>query len=275
VPAVPTVYRASGSDPVPPKTEQRLGNALLVDDEIVVTHRRRVDRIPLTAIERLEVSGKRVRVFLVKDMDRTLVAPNGTAAHAFASAVAGALTPVKARKRTGAVKSERRASVWTRKRRKLVITLSVVAYLIAGLLLLVATADVAGEKNAWVLMGLIMSPIGTAVTVASWFRHWKLVLARRRRGIAVTGEKTGSSYRGRLLVDSYRFTTADGRTLTGSEPGVRSTDGRVEVVYDPQDPKNHHVKVDAWGTAIPYLVSIVFPLMAVSLPAALVYAFVV
>jgi hypothetical protein len=169
---VPTVYRASGNDPVPPRTEQRLGNALLVDDEIVVTHRRRVDRIPLTAIERLEVSGKRVRVFLVKDMDRTLAAPNSTAAHAFASAVAAALTPVKARKRAGAVKSERRASVWTRKRRKLVITLSVVAYLIAGAVLLVAGADAAGEKGGWVLMGLIMSPIGTAVTVAVWFRHW-------------------------------------------------------------------------------------------------------
>jgi hypothetical protein len=91
----------------------------------------------------------------------------------------------------------------------------------------------------------------------------------------VTGESTGSSYRGRLLVRGYRFTTADGRTLTGSEPGVRSTDGRVEVVYDPQDPENHHVKVDAWGTAIPYVISIVFPLMAVSLPAALIYVFLV
>ncbi|MEJ3747446.1 hypothetical protein WEI85_29685 [Actinomycetes bacterium KLBMP 9797] len=270
-----TVYRASSDDPVLPRTEQRLGNARLVDDEIVVTHRRRVDRIPLTAIDRLEVTGKRVRIFLVKDMDRTLTAPNKTAAHIFASAVAAALTPAKVRKSTGAVRSERRASVWTRKRRRIVTTLSVVAYLIAGLVLLIAGANAAGERNAAVFLGLLMSPIGTAVTVAMWFRHWKLVLARRRRGVTVTGEKTGSSYRGRLLVDGYTFTTADGRTITRSEPGVRSTDGRVEVVYDPEDPTNHAVKVDAWGTAIPYLISIVFPLMAVSLPAALVYAFVV
>jgi hypothetical protein len=271
---VPTVYRATSSDPVPPKTEQRLGNALLSGNEIVITHRRRVDRIPLTAIERLEVDGKRVRVFLVKDMDRTLVAPNKTAAHAFAEAVAGALTPVKARKRAGVVKSERRASVWTRKRRRIVITLSVLAYLIAGAALLVGGADAAGENGAWVLMGLIMTPIGTTVTVVAVRGHWKEVLARRRRGIAVTGEVTGSSYQGRLVFDSYRFTTADGKTVTGSTPGVRSTGGRVEVVYDPQHPDNHAVKVDAWGTFIPYLVSVVFPLMAITLPAAIVYVFV-
>ena len=258
-----------------PKTEQRLGNARLVDDEIVVTHRRRVDRIPLTAIDRLEVSGKRVRVFLVKDMDRTLAGPNSTAAHAFASAVAAALTPVEGRKRTSAVRSERRASVWTRKRRRLLIALSIVAYLIAGLVLLVAGANVAGERNAAVFLGLIMSPIGTTVTVVLVLRHWKPALVRRRRGITVTGEKTGASYQGRLLVDGYRFTTADGRTISWSEPGVRSTDGRVEVVYDPENPRNHRVAVDSWGTIIPYLATVAFSLMAVSLPAALIYAFVV
>lgn len=271
---MPTVYRASGNDPVSPKAEQRLGNALLAGDEIVVTHRRRVDRIPLAAIERLEVSGKRVRVFLVKDMDRTLAGPNSTAAHAFASAVAAALTPVEVRQRTGTVKTERRPSVWTRKRRRIVIALSIVAYLIAGLALLVAGADAAGERNSAVFLGLIMSPIGTTVMVVLVLRHWKPALARRRRGITVTGEKTGTSYRGRVLVNGYRFTTADGQTLTDSEPGVRSSDGRVEVVYDPQNPKNHHVKVDAWGTAIPYVATIAFSLMAVSLPAALVYVFV-
>ncbi|MCW6004822.1 hypothetical protein K1W54_09515 [Micromonospora sp. CPCC 205371] len=63
-----------------------------------------------------------------------------------------------------------------------------------------------------------------------------------------------------------RVPTRHGRRAIGS--------GRVEVVYDPQDPANHHVKVDGWGTAIPYVATVAFALMAISLPAGLIYAFV-
>ncbi len=270
---MPTVYRASTGDPVPPVTEQRLGKARLFIDEIVVEHRHYLDRTPLTAIDHLEVSGASVRVVLVSGATTLLTAPNTTAAHTFAAAVAAALTPVEARASIGKTSSSRRPSVWTRQRRPLVIALSIVAYLIVAPALFAVATSVSPDRATALVPGLVMSPIFTPLAILIYLRHWKPVMIRRRRGITVIGERTGSYQRKNMIVHSYSFTTADGQTLIGSEPGVKSEDDRVEVVYDPKDPKNHHVKVDAWGRAIPYVASTAFLLMAAWLPLALIYVF--
>lgn len=273
--AVPTIYRASGEAPAPPVTELSLGKARLIIDEIVLEHRHYTDHTPLTAIDHLEVSGRSVRVVLVSGATTVLPAPNPTAAHAFAAAVAAALVPVEDRKSIGkAGSTQRRPKARARWNRALVITVSIMAYLMFACAVVVLADSVSPDRVTVLAMPLFIWPIFTPIAIMIWLRHWKPVLIRRRRGITVIGEWTSGYRRDNMTIDSYRFTTADGQSHTGSEPGVKSRDGKVEIVYDPEDPENHQAELTAWGTAIPYVQSIAFGLGALSLPVALIYVFV-
>jgi hypothetical protein len=275
---VPTIYRASGDVPVPPLTEQRLGKARLVVDEIVVDHRHYTDHTPLTAIDHLEVSSASVRVVLVSGETTVLPAPNKTAAHTFAAAVAAALTPVEDRKSIGKAGSgtQRRPVARVRWNRPLVITLSIVVYLIAACAILVLADAFSPDKFLVLPFPLFIWPIFTPLAILLCLRHWKPALIRRRRGITVIGELTSGHHRDGMTVDSYSsysFTTADGQSRTGGETGVKSKDGKVEIVYDPENPANHQARLNAWGVAVPYVASTAFMLGAISLPVALIYVF--
>ncbi|HUQ60038.1 hypothetical protein [Lentzea sp.] len=271
---MPTIYRASGDAPVPPVTELSLGRARLVVDEIVLERRHHADHTPLTAIDHLEVSGRSVRVVLISGATTVLPAPNPAAAHAFAAAVAAALAPVEDREPVSeAGSTERRPKARARWNRTLVITVSLVVYLVFAGAVLVLAGSVSPDGVGPLALSLVVWPIFTPVAVVLWLRHWKPLLARRRRGITVIGERTGGHFRDNMTIDSYSFTTADGQSHTGSEPGVKSRDGKVEIVYDPENPEKHQVELTAWGTAIPYVASIGFGLGALTLPAALIYVF--
>lgn len=254
-----------------------MGKARLVVDEIVVNHRHYTDHTPLTAIDHLEVSGASVRVVLVSGETTVLPAPNATAAHTFAAAVSAALTPVEARRSIGKAGSstKRRPVARVRWSRPLVITLSIVVYLIAAVAVLVLADTFSPDKFLVLPLPLFIWPIFTPIAIMLWLRHWKPALIRRRRGITVIGDLTSGHHRD-VRVDSYSsysFTTADGQSRTGGESGVKSKDGKVEIVYDPENPANHQARLNAWGVAVPYVATTAFSLGAISLPVALIYVF--
>ncbi|MER7620054.1 DUF3592 domain-containing protein [Streptomyces sp. NPDC126503] len=190
-------------------------------------------RIPLAAIQLVHAEGRSVSI--------VLTAPEGTepriyrvtdvseaAALAFADAVTAALPAEPAPDGAALVTTFALADPPTRATRNWIVG-GVVAAVIVAVDVFIALRAPKGEYAFGFLMALVLGGIGAFmvhVVGGETYRQWHLP----RHGITVMGEF--SHYTNNRKV--YRFTDATGGRHTYT---TTSGPGRIELAYDPRDPR--------------------------------------